>query len=154
MRALQVARAGGEWRPDGIRLCVAAAAFARPTLLTFAPFPQGKVEQYPPQSDFNWHVKIGVDRMSYRAAQCEMWRRAAMPPRPLPALPPGWHALQGVYAADYGPHGVEVLRIELAAAGEPPPPGCSLVGGPRLQPVRHVTGVVPMLQDRPGRVNG
>lgn len=61
---------------------------------------------------------------------------------PLPLAPPSGgggvellHALQGLYAANYAGHEMEVLRVSLAAPDQAPPPGCT-IAGPRLEALK------------------
>jgi len=46
--------------------------------------------------------------------------------------------VQGVFTACYGPHGLEILRLEMAGPEVPPPPGCGITGA-RLQAFK-ITG--------------
>ena len=79
-----------------------------------------------------WH-QLARSSPFGRWAERVLMRRAAALPH-LPAMLSGdtglrlLSMLQGVHAASYAGHGVEVLRVTLADSLEAPPPGCTITG--------------------------
>ena len=84
------------------------------------------------------HVRTSrAQRSLFGKSPAVVMRRAALS-LPLAPLPPcgereregvrALAALQGMYAASYSVHGIEVLRVKLAGPDQAAPPGCPAAG--------------------------